>query len=89
MNPLQGGGIALLPPARGHIAHTHAHAALGASETAPISQSPPACAAPSCAPARTQTHVLRAPTVCMDPQVSSQTRSDSRVKASINPAPLP
>lgn len=30
-----------------------------------------------------------APTVCMDPQVSSQTRSDCRVEASINPAPLP
>lgn len=37
MNPLQGGGIALLPPARGHGAHTHAHAA---AETAATSHSP-------------------------------------------------
>lgn len=42
MNPLQGGGIALLPLAPGHIAHTQAH---DASQTAPISQSPPPRAA--------------------------------------------
>lgn len=46
MNPLRGGGIALPPPTLGHVAHTHAHAALDAFKTALIShRRPRTCAA--------------------------------------------